>query len=215
MFIGHFAVAYAIIYLFPGVPPLVPLIGVSFPDLLWPFFILAGAEKVTINPETPLQKAIAFTYYPYSHSLLIGTLIACIPGVMIAFLVNATAGGVFVIASASHWALDTIVHREDLPVLGLKKDRLVGWGLWNYGRVAFVSEFVFYIIITVLTVPGDIILPLLAIGTIFHLINANSFFGFTKKNPFKTSRAYAITALTGFLAFILLANYMFSRILLT
>jgi hypothetical protein len=210
MFIGHFAAAYAIIYLFPGVPPLIPLIGVSFPDLIWPFLILAGAEKVTINPETPLQKAIAFTHYPYSHSLLIGTLIACIPGAIIALLVSATAGGVFIIASASHWALDTIVHQKDLPVLGLKKDRLVGWGLWNYGRLAFVTEFVFYLVITVLVVPEAFILPLLMIGIIFHLINANSFFGFTKKNPFGSSRVYAITALTGFLVFILLANAVFS-----
>ena len=142
--------------------------------------------------------------------MLIGTLLACIPGAIIAVLVSPTAGGVFVIASASHWALDTIVHLKDLPVLGLKKDRLVGWGLWNYGRIAFVIEFIFYFVITVLTVPGAIILPLLVIGIVFHLVNANSFFGFTKKNPFGSSRAYAITALIGFLAFIFLANAVFS-----
>jgi hypothetical protein len=124
--------------------------------------------------------------------------------------VSPTAGGVFVIASASHWALDTIVHLKDLPVLGLKKDRLVGWGLWNSGRIAFFAEFIFYAVITLLLVPAAFIVPLLAIGIIFHLINANSFFGFTKKNPFASSRVYAITALFGFLAFILLTNFVFS-----
>jgi len=34
MFIGHFAIAYTLMHFFPGVPPLVFLMGVSFPDLI-------------------------------------------------------------------------------------------------------------------------------------------------------------------------------------
>ena len=63
MFIGHFAVAYVFIRFFPGVPPLIPLLGVGFPDLLWPFLILSGIEKVSIDPESPLQNRIKFTSY--------------------------------------------------------------------------------------------------------------------------------------------------------
>jgi hypothetical protein len=33
MFIGHFA-AFLMGYLFPGVPIIIPLLGVSFPDIL-------------------------------------------------------------------------------------------------------------------------------------------------------------------------------------
>ena len=71
MYIGHFAIAYVLIRLFPNIPPLVPLIGVSFPDILWPVFIFLGIEKAEINPDSPLQKYIRFTSYPYSHSLVI------------------------------------------------------------------------------------------------------------------------------------------------
>jgi hypothetical protein len=67
-FIGHFAVAYVLIHLFPGVPPMTPLLGVSFPDLLWPFLILSEIEKMSADPESPLQNRIEFKSYPYSIS---------------------------------------------------------------------------------------------------------------------------------------------------
>ncbi|MFA6332183.1 MAG: hypothetical protein WCX22_04460 [Methanoregula sp.] len=209
MFIGHFAVAYLLIALFPAVPPLVVLFGVSFPDLLWPILVLSGKEKVTVSPDTPLQNAIGFTSYPFSHSLVTGTLIAAIPGLFIGCLISPVAGIVFVAASATHWLLDVVTHKKDLPVLGTDRDVRVGLGLWNYPRSAFVLEVLFYIVITVLAVPSPLVVPLLALGFAFHLINANSFLGFSKTNPF-TARTYAIMALFGFLAFIGIAAWIFA-----
>ncbi|HTY53539.1 MAG TPA: hypothetical protein VMB35_10160 [Methanomicrobiales archaeon] len=210
MFIGHFAVAYILIALFPQVPVLVPLIGVSFPDLLWPFLILAGVEKVRIDPGTPLQRDIVFERYPYSHSLLVGTLVSGIPGVALGLLVSPLAGFVFVIASASHWVLDTVVHLRDLPLLGFGRDHTVGLGLWRRGGVTFAVELVVYAVVTLLVLPARLSLPLLVLGIAFHLVNANSFFGFTKKNPASSPRAYALLALFGFLGFILVAFGIFA-----
>lgn len=147
MFIGHFTIAYILIRLFPGIPPLVPLIGVGFPDLLWPVLILLGVEKASVNPDSPLQKYIKFTSYPYSHSLVVGTLIALAVGIVLALLVSPQAGAVFVVASASHWLLDSIMHINDLPVLGFGSDRKVGIGLWSYSRLAFAAEYIFYAVV--------------------------------------------------------------------
>jgi hypothetical protein len=182
MFIGHFAVAYILIRLFPGVLPLIPLLGVGFPDLLWPFLILAGIEKVSIDHDSPLQNRIEFTSYPYSHSLVLGTLIACVVGLGLAYFTSPLAGLVFVAASASHWLLDATVHLKDLPVLGFGPDRKFGFGLWNRPKTAFIVEYLFYAVLTALTFPSKL-MPLLVIGAIFHLINANSFLGFTNTNP--------------------------------
>jgi hypothetical protein len=211
MFIGHFAVAYILIVLAPGVPPAIPLIGVSFPDLLWPVLVLTGVEKATVDPATPRQNAITFVRYPFSHSLVTGTLIAVIPGIIIGLFFGPLAGIIFVAASASHWLLDSVVHLKDLPVLGFGNDRTIGLGLWNRGGLAFFVELAFYVAITLIVVPAAFVVPLLAIGIVFHLINANSFFGFTKKNPFSSPKAYAIITLIGFSAFILLANTIFGR----
>ncbi|VVB72278.1 Uncharacterised protein [uncultured archaeon] len=209
MFIGHFAFAYVLISLFPGVPPLIPLLGVNFPDLLWPVLVLLGIEKVSIDPESPLQDHVKFTSYPYSHSLVLGTLIACVFGLGLAFFWSPLAGFVFVVASASHWLLDTTFHIKDLPVIGFGSDRKVGFGIWSYPKFAFIIELLFYAILTVLTFPSKQI-PLLVIGVAFHLINANSFLGLTKKNPLKSANAYAILALVGILAFSLVANFVIS-----
>lgn len=207
MFIGHFAVAYLLIALFPAVPPLVILTGVSFPDLLWPVLVLTGKETVTVSPDSPLQKATRFISYPYSHSLVTGSLIAAVPGLFIGYFVSPAAGILFVAASASHWLLDVVTHLKDLPVLGFGKDRKTGFGLWNYPKTAFVLELAFYTVITVLVVQPALVIPLLALGCAFHLINANSFLGFSRKNPF-TARSYAVLAIFGFLAFIGGANWI-------
>ena len=210
MFIGHFAVAYILIALFPGIPPLIPLLGVSFPDLLWPVLVFAGIEKVKIDPASPRQDALVFESYPWSHSLVLGTLISVIPAAVIGFFFGLAAGIVFVAASASHWVLDAIVHRKDLPVLGFGRDTTAGAGLWRWGPASFVIELVFYAAITLLFAPPGTVIPLLVLGLAFHLINANSFFGFSKENPFKTPRVYAVVTLFGFFAFIIIADLIFS-----
>lgn len=212
MFIGHFAVAFILIGIFPSVPPLVILLGVSFPDLLWPVLVLLGKEHVTINPDNPLQNAIGFTSYPFSHSFVTGTLIAAIPGIAIGYLVSPIAGILFIAASASHWILDVVTHVRDLPVIGIGKDTKVGFGLWNYPKAAFFVELIFYIVITVLVVKPAMIIPLLVLGFVFHMINANSFFGFIRTNPFKTPRSYALAAFIGFLVFIGVANWIFTTL---
>ena len=60
MFIGHFAIAFILIILFPQVPVWVPLVGVSFPDLLWGVLILVRKEEVVVNKDSPLQRSIVF-----------------------------------------------------------------------------------------------------------------------------------------------------------
>jgi hypothetical protein len=211
MFIGHFAAAYVFIRLFPGIPPIIPLLGVNFPDLLWPVLVMAGIEKVSIDTDSPLQNRIKFTSYPYSHSLVLGTLIACVIGLGLATFAGLLAGAVLVATSVSHWILDAAFHLKDLPVLGFGSDRKVGFGGWNHPRSAFIIEYLFYAILTAITFPSAIA-PLLAIGAIFHLINANSFLGLTKRNPFKSPKVYAALAFFGNLAFALAANFVVSGV---
>jgi hypothetical protein len=47
-------------------------------------------------------------------------------------------------------------------------------------------------------------------GRLGTVMMVNSFFGFTRVNPFKTARSYAVLSLIGFLAFILSANIVIS-----
>jgi hypothetical protein len=207
MFVGHFAVAFLLWKLFPQVPLPVILVAVSFPDLLWSVLVPAGIEKVRINPDSPLQKFVVFEKFPYSHSLVLGSVLSLPVGLLIAgILNNPIIVPVFVAGSASHWLLDTVVHLKDLPVLGFDGDRKVGAGLWKRGPLAFVVEFVFYVIVTLFALSGLSLVYAIIIGAIFHSINLPSFFGSNRKNSVKSSNGYAVLALVGFGAFILVAS---------
>jgi len=207
MFVGHFAVAFLLWRLFPQVPLPVILIAVSFPDLLWSFLVPAGVEKVRINPDSPLQKFVVFEKFPYSHSLVLGSVLSLPVGLLVAGLLsNPLVILVFVAGSASHWLLDTVVHLKDLPVLGFDGDRKVGAGLWRRGPLAFVVEYVFYAIVTVLTLSELPLVYALIMGAVFHAINLPSFFGSNRKNSVKSSNAYAALALIGFGSFTLIAS---------
>jgi hypothetical protein len=207
MFIGHFAVAFLLWKLFPQIPLPVILIAVSFPDLLWSVLVPAGIEKVRINPDSPLQKFIVFEKFPYSHSLVLGSVLSLPVGLLIAGLLNnPLIVPIFVAGSASHWLLDTVVHLKDLPVLGFDGDRKVGAGLWRRGPLAFVVEYVFYAIVTLFALSGPPLVYALIMGAVFHAINLPSFSGSKRKNSIKSSNGYAGFALLGFGAFTLIAS---------
>ena len=209
MFIGHFAVAFLLWRLFPSLPLPIILVSVGFPDLLWSLLVPAGLEKVRINPDSPLQKFIVFEKYPYSHSLILTNVWSLILGGVIAVVLkNPLVLPVFVLGSASHWMLDTVVHLKDLPILGFNGDRKVGAGLWRRGPIAFVVEYAFYMIVTALVLSGLALVYALAIGTIFQLINLPSFISSNRKNMAKTSNGYAALALAGFGIFTILASIL-------
>jgi hypothetical protein len=178
------------------VPVWVALVGVGFPDLLWSVFVFLGLESVKVDPDSPLQRSLRFTKLPYSHSLVITNVMSlAVGGVIAAALGDPLVLLVFVLASASHWALDIVVHIKDIPILGFDGDRMLGLELWRWGRVAFFVELLFYAAFAVAFLSGVAVVYAIVVGVVFQLLNANSFFGFTKKNMFRTANQYAAVVL--------------------
>lgn len=207
MYVGHFAIAFLLAVLYPHVPIIIPFLAVGFPDLAWGLLILAKVEKVKVNPDSPLQRDLVFEKFPYSHSLILANALALAIGVALSAVAgNASIAAVFVLGSASHWALDVVVHNKDLAILGFNGDRTVGFGLWRWGRTAFVVEFAFYATSVIFLVPPSIMPGVLLLGGVFHLFNANSFLGFAKTNPFGSPSKYALVTLLGFVLFSILAS---------
>lgn len=207
MYIGHYAAAAALLAIAPETPVLPVAVAVAWPDIVWSGLVAAGVEKVRVDPKSPLQSAIQFTSYPYSHSLVLSGLLTLVPAVAFGLAYgNAWVGIVFWLGALSHWLLDVPVHLKDLPVLGRLhgreggRDRFVGWGLWSRPRLAFGVEYVFFALVALTTAPRSALVGLLAGALLLHALNANSFFGFTKANPTGTPRRYAALALGGFAA---------------
>lgn len=131
MFIGHYGVALAAKRVAPNVSLGLLFLGAGFLDFLWPVFVLAGVERVRIAPGISALAPLDFAYYPFSHSLLL------VAGWSLAFGLAVYAAGrsrvgawACALLVASHWFLDALVHRPDLP-LAPGMDPKIGLGLWN------------------------------------------------------------------------------------
>lgn len=131
MFIGHYAVAFAAKRAAPRVSLGVLVGAASLLDLLWPAFLLLGWEAVRIEPGNTAFTPLAFMHYPISHSLVAAAGWSVLCGLLYWGATRYRSGALVVaLVALSHWYLDALVHRPDLPLYPGSPLR-VGLGLWN------------------------------------------------------------------------------------
>jgi hypothetical protein len=132
LFIGHFAVAFAAKRAAPTVSLGTLFLAAQLADLIWPVLVLMGIEKVEVRPGSTALTPLDFVHYPYSHSLLALIGWSLVFTVAYAFARRARMGVAITIAAVvlSHWFLDLIAHRADMP-LTLGGTHRFGFGLWN------------------------------------------------------------------------------------
>ena len=130
MFIGHFALGLAAKRVTPTVSLAVLFTAAQLADTLWPVFLAMGLEQVRIDPGNTAFTPLDFVSYPYSHSLVF--LVAW--GLAMALVCRMLVRGRWVVPViaglvVSHWFLDVLTHRPDMPIYpGGPK---FGLGLWN------------------------------------------------------------------------------------
>jgi hypothetical protein len=143
MFIGHFGLAVASKRLAPRTSLATLIVGAQFLDLLWPIFLLLGLEHVRIAPGITRVQPFDFYDYPYSHSLTAALGWALAIGLLY-YVIRRDCRGAWVVGGlvASHWLLDFLVHRPDLPLWpGGPK---YGLGLWNSWAASISVEAVVF-----------------------------------------------------------------------
>ena len=121
MFLGHFGLAFAAKRLAPRTSLGTLGAASQWVDLVWPVLVLAGIEQVRIAPGDTAYTPLAFVHYPWTHSLVMSLawglfLGARLPARQRAIGSGALGGGRLV---ASHWVLDCLTHRPDLPARSL------------------------------------------------------------------------------------------------
>ena len=130
MFLGHFAAGFVAKRSAPYTSLGTLFAAAQFPDLLWPVLVAAGIEQVRIAPGATAFTPLDFVRYPWSHSLLLVAAWALLFGGVYWFLTrNGRAAVVLGVLVVSHWVLDFVVHRPDLPLV--PHGAPVGLGLWN------------------------------------------------------------------------------------
>jgi membrane-bound metal-dependent hydrolase YbcI (DUF457 family) len=131
MFIGHFAVGLASKRLSPSTSAGALILAPLFLDLIWPLFLLAGIETVRIDPGNTAFTPLDLHDYPWSHSLLMALVWSLLVAVITAAVTrNRRAAVVMAIGVFSHWVLDFVTHRPDMPLYPGSATS-VGLGLWN------------------------------------------------------------------------------------
>src|SRR5258705_5933609 len=124
-----------------AIPLWVLFLAVQLLDVVWAPLVLLGVEKMRIVPGFTATNPLDLYYMPYTHSLVAALLWSAgaatayrLLGRPSSFRASLLVGG----AVFSHWILDFVVHRPDLPLYD--NTSKVGLGLWNYPTVAFLLE---------------------------------------------------------------------------
>jgi membrane-bound metal-dependent hydrolase YbcI (DUF457 family) len=194
MFLGHYAVGLATKTLTPYTSLGTLVVAAQLVDLIWPTFLMLGIERVRIDPGNTAVTPLAFEHYPWTHSLVMSGVWAALFAALYAFF-RRYPRGTWAAAGAvvSHWLLDFITHRPDLPLApGL--DRVVGLGLWNSVRLTAGLELAMFLAGAWLyarsTEPTDRVgtYALAGFAVVLPLIYAASLFG----PPPPSERAVAI-----------------------
>jgi membrane-bound metal-dependent hydrolase YbcI (DUF457 family) len=142
MFVGHYSVGFAAKSDENNIPLWVLFVAVQFVDILWATFILLGIEKVRIVPGITATSALDLYYMPFTHSLL--GVVGWSAFAYVLYRIFSASGAprksalIVALAVFSHWILDFIVHRPDLPLFD--DTFKVGLGLWNFKYLAFALE---------------------------------------------------------------------------
>jgi hypothetical protein len=129
VFIGHFALGFAAKRLAPRTSLGTLFAAPQLADILFPLLVLAGWEKVAFAGGANPFLSITLDRYPVSHGLLAligwGVLFAVLYRLRTGYARGAVVVGLLVV---SHWVLDFVTHRPDMPLWpgGAK----VGLELW-------------------------------------------------------------------------------------
>ena len=134
MFVGHYGVSFAAKKVAPSISLATLFIAVQLLDVGWSVLVLLGVEKVRIVPGFTATNPLDLYYMPFTHSLLAALVWSA--GAFVLYRALVVAAAVF-----SHWVLDLLVHRADLPLYD--DSAKVGLGLWDFPAVALGLEATF------------------------------------------------------------------------
>jgi membrane-bound metal-dependent hydrolase YbcI (DUF457 family) len=139
MFLGHFAVALGAKKVAPRLSLGALVFAAQFADLLWPVFLLLGWEQVRIVPGITRVVPLDFVAYPWSHSLAMQFAWGAAIGAACFAITKSPRSAVVLVACVpSHWLLDYITHRPDMPIV--PGGPRYGLALWNSLPATLVAE---------------------------------------------------------------------------
>src|ERR1700682_2948397 len=135
MIAGHFGFAAVVKAKAPAVPLWALMLACQWLDVVFVVLYLAGVERLgPILGATSGAYGAVIIHADYTHSLLGAALLSVLFGATASIRYGLRGGSILALVAMSHWALDVIVHRADMPILpgGGGAFAHLGFGLWRY-----------------------------------------------------------------------------------
>jgi hypothetical protein len=210
VFVGHYGVSFVAKRNDDSIPLWILFVAVQLLDVVWAPLVLLGVEKVRLVPGFTASNPFDLYYMPYTHSLVAALLWSAAAAAGYRLLARSAtlhAGLVVGVAVFSHWILDFVVHRPDLPLFD--NTAKVGLGLWNRPILAFALEATLLLggMALFLRHRGGRRVPLVVFSLIMLAVQAYIFFG----PPPVSDVAFAVTALMAYVIFALVIWWLVDR----
>ena len=143
MIAGHFGFAAVVKSRETSAPLWALMLATVWLDVVFTPLFLAHRETIeSISSRAGYGSLII--HADYTHSIVGMLVLSAALGAMFLPRMGRRVALVIALVSASHWALDLVVHRADMPVLPGNLGNLpyLGLGLWNHPRAAACVELV-------------------------------------------------------------------------
>lgn len=142
MIAGHFGFAAIVKSRETKVPLWSLMLATVWLDIVFVPLFLKGIE--TIKPVAGLRGGYGegIIYADYTHSLVGALILSAIFGLLFIAPWGRRCAFVLALVSFSHWLLDLVVHRHDMPILPGNAGNLprLGFGLWQVRTGSILAE---------------------------------------------------------------------------
>jgi hypothetical protein len=139
---GHFGLAAAVKWRERQAPLWALMLATVWLDIIFVPLFLMGVETIQPVPGTHGGYGAVIIHADYTHSLVIALGISAIFGGVAAVWWGRRTGFVLGAVVFSHWLLDLVVHRADMPIFPGGHGTLprLGLGLWRFPNAAMSAE---------------------------------------------------------------------------
>lgn len=146
MIAGHFGFAALVKARERQAPLWALMLATVWLDVVFVPLYLAGIETIEWVPGTHGGYGAGIIHADYTHSLVGAVLISALFGIAFGVAWGRRTGMVLALVGVSHWLLDLIVHRHDMPLLPGHSAPKLGFGLWQWPWGAASAELVLVVL---------------------------------------------------------------------
>ena len=141
---GHFGFAAGVKSRERQVPLWSLMLATAWLDVVFIPLFLSGIETIETAPDAAGTYGGGIIHANYTHSLVGAAVLSIVYGAAFGWRWGRRAAVVLGLVAFSHWILDLVVHRPDLPILPGNVGGLpvLGFGLWRYPNAAMIVELV-------------------------------------------------------------------------